>query len=201
MNIVWLTIIAIVMMVYAHKVRYYCSQLSVNLTLTQDTHILQALHNKSYGDLVEYALNEFLHWSYYMYPIVLATLANHFVVCYFVYNNLSLDGTYLLLTTLLDATVLTKLIGLNPEPKWLWHWTIQLVNTQDEINLEIIRDRLVEINEELKLVLDGKQISEEDLYELKLTAIVLSQHAQQLAADIEESKEIQNILSQQAELE
>jgi hypothetical protein len=122
------------------------------------------------------------------YPLILSFL-NIIVMCSLIYFNVPLNKFYIIASTLFTTNPLTQTILLNTYPKWLINWSITLTSTKDEIDLEIIRNRLLDIKTELTEIINGKEINIIDLQQLKHEGLMLSQHAEQLAADVQNRSE------------
>lgn len=167
----------------------YLIILHQNISLALQPQIQQQLSNNQHFIS---ALNKAIS-NHFMYArIFLPTSILSIIASITIWITLSLE--YIIpielstILTIIIATSLTKLFTQQQFPKWFFHWSKLIHTTRDEINLQLLHTKLLEVHTKLLEVINGKQLTETELNQLKFESLFLTQQAELLTKQLDQYK-------------
>lgn len=167
----------------------YTQILYHNISLALQPQIQQELSdNPNFITALNKSIANHLLYSRIYVPLSILSLINSITIWILLSIEYPLPLWYSLSTALLLATTFTKLLTQDQFPKWFFHWSKLIHATRDEINLQLLRTKLQEIHTQLQEVIDGKQLPETQLNQLKFQGLFLAQQAEQLTKQLEQNK-------------
>lgn len=157
----------------------YLKILSINLNLASEPAIKEKINSKAANTAFNIAANQFHTWKKIWFPLSIASLLGSFIIWILFSLDIQPTDIELLISTLTISISWAKILPTNLKQQWLYDWTILLQSAKDEVNLEYLQQRLQFIRQQLQDVINGKQISPSELYQLKYEGLYLSKEAEQ----------------------
>ena len=111
---------------YIKKLYDYVRILKINLDMAHDPQIKAKLNNQSCNKTINVAITEYEFTATWLFYPLIAVFANVLLMCGLIALNIPLTTTYMILSVIFTADILTKTILLNTYPKWLLDWTCLL---------------------------------------------------------------------------
>lgn len=168
---------------YTFRIFTFCKILFINLSLASNPLIADKLKSIEHQQTFILAEQEYqIHTKYIIITII--SIINIITILILNINNVNIAQSYLMISAIITTIILYLTIYTNIYPNWLINWTSLLQYTKDDVNLNIIRNRLIHIKQELNEVINGKIIPPHELTNLKHESILLSKTAEQLANNI-----------------
>lgn len=160
-----------------------------NISLALQPQIQQQLSNNQHFKIaLDKSITNHLVYTRIFLPLSLISLINSIIIWILITINYHLPDWYIISSTITFATTFTKVITQDQFPKWFFHWSKLIHATRDEINLKILRDKLQDIHQQLQEVINGKQLPETELNQLKFEGLFLAQQAESIAKQLQQYK-------------
>ncbi|PPD55502.1 MAG: hypothetical protein CTY12_00570 [Methylotenera sp.] len=160
-----------------------------NISLALQHYIQQELSNNQYFKIaLDKSITNHLMYTRIFLPLSLTSLINSIIIWILIYIEYQLPDWYIISSTIVFATTFTKYITQDQFPNWFIHWSKLIHATRDEINLQLLRTKLQDIHSQLQDVINGKQLSESELLQLKFEGLLLAQQAESLSKQLQQYK-------------
>ena len=189
--ITYLTLSFISTLIIASIINFskYIQILQQNISLALQPPIQQQLANNPHFKIaLDKSVSNHVLYSRIYLPSSLLALLTLLSIWILIPLDIIIPNWLYIPTAILSATSITKLITQEQFPKWFFHWSKLIHATRDEINLQLLRTKLQEVHTKLQEVIDGKQLPETELNQLKFEGLFLSQQADILAKQLDSYK-------------
>lgn len=160
-----------------------------NISLALQPQIQQELSNNQHFNIaLNKAISNHLIYTRIFLPLSILSLINTIIIWLMIFLEYLIPQWYSTFAIIIFATTFTKLITQDQFPKWFFHWSKLIHATRDEINLKLLRNKLQDIHQQLQDVINGKQLPETELNQLKFEGLFLAQQAELLAKQLDQYK-------------